>query len=118
MAVSIESSGPRGYKTWTVRWKHGEIYDYTDSASSARRIAAKARKEEKSIGWGKPRANPAKGTKLQRKVRAAKSSAKRRVAVALAKYLKQQNPGMNIVAAKVQKLGGGAVKITPIRRRR
>jgi hypothetical protein len=53
-------------------------------------------------------------TKLQRKVQSAKKAADRRVAVALAKYLKQQNPGRKFVAARVQKLKGGAIKITPM----
>jgi hypothetical protein len=57
-------------------------------------------------------------TKLERKVRAAKKAADRRVATALAKYLRQANPGKKIVAARVQKLKGGAVKITPVVGRR
>lgn len=55
------------------------------------------------------------GTKAERAVKAQKKSAKRRVAVALAKYLKQENPGKKIVGAKVQKLKGGVIKITPIK---
>lgn len=62
----------------------------------------------------KARGNPTKKTtKLERKVKAAKASAKRRVAVALAKYLKQVNP--SATHAKVQKLKGGVIKITPLK---
>lgn len=53
-------------------------------------------------------------TKLQRKVKAAKLSAKRRVAVALAKYLRQQNPGRKVVGAKVYKGKGGRRTIVPV----
>lgn len=48
MAVKVTSSGPRGSKTYEIRWKGGQLYDYTDNAADARRIAAKARREEKS----------------------------------------------------------------------
>ena len=56
-----------------------------------------------------------RGTKAQRKERAKKLSAKRRVAVALAKYLRQANPGMKADAVRVQKLKGGVIKITPVK---
>ena len=59
------------------------------------------------------RKNP--GTKAERAVRAQKASAKRRVAVALAKYLKQQNPGVKLAGAQVEHLKGGVLKITPIK---
>lgn len=58
------------------------------------------------------RSNP---TKAQRKTKTRKAATERRVAVALAKYLKQQNPGMKTAGAKVQKLKGGVLKITPIK---
>src|SRR5271166_5948314 len=57
-------------------------------------------------------ANP---TKAQRATRAKKAATERRVASALAKYLKQANPGMKTAGAKVQKLKGGVIKITPIK---
>jgi hypothetical protein len=57
-------------------------------------------------------------TKAERAVSSQKASAKRRVAVALAKYLRQQNPGTKLAGAKVEKLGGGVIKITPIKMNR
>jgi hypothetical protein len=63
-----------------------------------------------------PRSNP---TKAQKRVRAAstrkKAATERRVASALAKYLRVQNPGQKSSGAKIQKLNGGVIKITPIR---
>ena len=47
MAVKVISSGPRGAKTYEIRWKNGELYDYTDNAYDAKRKAAAARKEER-----------------------------------------------------------------------
>jgi len=63
------------------------------------------------------KANPSGGrtlTKLEKKVRAAKKAADRRVAVALAKYLRRENPGKKVVGAKVVKGKGGKRTITPI----
>lgn len=54
-------------------------------------------------------------TKAQKREKARKASVQRRVAVALAKYLKQQNPGTKLAGAKVEKLKGGVLKITPIK---
>ena len=54
-------------------------------------------------------------TKTAKRARAKTLSAKRRVAVALAKFLKQANPAMKTAGAKVQKLKGGVIKITPIK---
>jgi len=54
-------------------------------------------------------------TKLQRKVKAQKASVERRVASALAKFLKQANPAMKTAGAKLQRLKGGVIKITPIK---
>jgi hypothetical protein len=54
-------------------------------------------------------------TKLQRRVKAAKAATARRVASSLAKYLKVQNPAMKTAGAKVQRLKGGVIKITPIK---
>ena len=53
-------------------------------------------------------------TKLQKKVKAAKKAADRRVAVSLAKYLRQSNPGRKIVGAKVVKGKNGRRSITPL----
>jgi len=58
------------------------------------------------------RKNP---TKAQKREKSRKASVQRRVAVALAKFLKQANPAMKTAGAKVQKLKGGVIKITPIK---
>ena len=57
-------------------------------------------------------------TKLQRMVNASKRSKQKRVATALKKYLQQSNPGAKLAGAKVQKLAGGVIKITPIKANR
>jgi len=58
------------------------------------------------------RKNP---TKAQKREKARKASVQRRVAVALAKFLKLQNPSAKISGAELQKLKGGVLKITPIK---
>ena len=55
-------------------------------------------------------------TKVQAREKTRKVSAKRRVAAALRKYLKIQNPAMKAIGAAVQKLKGGVLKITQIGR--
>jgi len=47
-----------------------------------------------------------------------KASAKRRVAVALASYLKKVNPAVKLAGARVEKLKGGVLKIPPIKANR
>jgi hypothetical protein len=47
-----------------------------------------------------------------------KSSAKRRVAVALAKFLKQANPGRKYAGCKMQRNAGGSITIIPIKVKR
>lgn len=67
MAVTVKSSGPRGAKTYEIRWKRGELYDVADNAFMARTIAAKARKEEKEY-YSPSRRNPfrkVKGRKVK-----------------------------------------------------
>ena len=61
------------------------------------------------------RSNP---TKAQKREKAKKASAKRRVATALAGFLKKVNPGTKLAGAKVEKLKGGVLKITPIKANR
>lgn len=65
--------------------------------------------------WDDKKSNPGRPTKAQRAAKAKTAAAKRRVAVALAKFLKQANPAMKTAGASVQKLKGGVIKITPIR---
>ena len=54
-------------------------------------------------------------TKKSRLAKARKASAKRRVATALASWLKKMNPAMKLAGAKVEKLKGGVLKVTPIK---
>jgi len=64
-------------------------------------------------GAKKPkRKNP---TKAQKRAKAQKASVQRRVASALAKFLKQANPAMKTAGASIQRLKGGVIKITPIK---
>lgn len=44
-----------------------------------------------------------------------KAAVSRRVASALAGFLKKMNPGTKAAGAKVQRLKGGVIKITPIK---
>jgi hypothetical protein len=54
-------------------------------------------------------------TKAKAREKSRKASVQRRVALSLAKYLKQVNPSMKTVGAKVQRLARGVLKITPIK---
>ena len=58
------------------------------------------------------RKNP---TKAQKRAKAKTAATKRKVASALATFLKKTNPGAKLAGARVQKLGGGVIKITPIK---
>ena len=58
------------------------------------------------------RKNP---TKAQKREKAKKASVQRRVAVALAKFLKQANPAMKTAGATVTRLEGGGFTIRPIK---
>jgi len=58
------------------------------------------------------RKNP---TKAQKREKARKASVKRRVATALANFLKQANPGSKATSAKVTRLKGGGFTIRPIK---
>jgi hypothetical protein len=61
------------------------------------------------------KANP---TKAQKREKAKKVSAKRRVAVALAKFLKQANPAGKYAGATMRRNKGGSITIVPIKVRR
>jgi len=118
MAVRVSSSGPRGAKTYEIRWKNGELYDYTDNATAAKRIAAKARKEERAY-YGQGKRNPGKKpSKLQRLMASTKRAKQKRMAKALNEYLKVRNPGTKLAGAKVIKNAGGSITIIPIKLRR
>jgi hypothetical protein len=64
--------------------------------------------------------NPSVGrvTKAAKREKTRKASVQRRVALALAKFLKQANPAMKTAGAQVQRLKGGVLKITPIKANR
>ena len=107
------------YDRWRARLRKDGIDDGT--------ISGAARAEalwNKMIGQflrrsrhGRKRSNPGGGrklTKLEKKVRAAKKAADRRVAVALAKYLRQENPGRTVVGAKRTRGKGGRITLVPI----
>jgi hypothetical protein len=61
--------------------------------------------------------NPSGGrvTKAQKREKSKIKAAKRRVAVALAKFLKQANPAMKTAGATVTRLKGGGFTIRPIK---
>ena len=53
-------------------------------------------------------------TKLQKKVNASKRSKKKRIAVALQKFLKTQNPAAKYAGAKIQR-NKGSITIIPVK---
>jgi UDP-N-acetylglucosamine:LPS N-acetylglucosamine transferase len=66
-----------------------------------------------TVDWSGPaRKNP---TKKQKREKSRKASVQRRVAVALAKFLKQANPAMKTAGATVTRLKGGGFTIRPIK---
>jgi hypothetical protein len=66
-----------------------------------------------SVAMSNPsRRNP---TKAQKREKAKKDSAARRIALALAKFLKQANPAMKTAGATVTRLKGGGLTIRPIK---
>lgn len=95
LALARRLYGGKGERNWLGRPTKQAVYVQQESGNPTRR-------------------NP--GTKAERAVASQKLAAKRRIAVALAKYLKQQNPAAGKLAgAKIEKLKGGVLKITPIR---
>jgi hypothetical protein len=54
-------------------------------------------------------------TKTARREKARKVSAKRRVAVALGKFLRAKNPGKRYAGAKMQSNPGGSITIIPVK---
>jgi len=61
------------------------------------------------------RKNP---TKAQKREKARKASVQRRVATALANFLKKANPAMKTTGARITKLKGGGFNIRPIKAKR
>ncbi len=93
MAVKVTSSGPRGSKTYEIR-VNGHLYDYTDNLGDARRIAARARKEEKT---GKK--NPAKSVRLSNFTGTIKKNANGTVSIS--GRAKRRNPSKRSVRKRV-----------------
>lgn len=110
MAVRVSSSGPRGAKTYEIRWKDGELYDYTDNAYHAKQLAARARKEEREL---RTRKNP---TKAQKREKAKKLSTKRRIAEALKNFVRKANPAAKGVVKATKVKGGWNVRVVDVRR--
>jgi len=113
---------------WEVYYSGGYLGTVTAKSSAA--ALRKARHEWGSSGeWSDAqlrsfkvhRRNPSRRrnpTKAERRLSARKAATDRRVATALAKYLRAQNPGAKLAGAKVQKLKGGVLKITPVKMNR
>ena len=55
---------------------------------------------------------------LATKVKSARASGKRRVAVALKNFLKKANPGRKYAGCKMQRNAGGSITIIPIKVKR
>lgn len=103
----------------------GTTYDSDIMATSQKDAIARAKRRDGQNYWrygdGSPitiharlatRSNP---VKTRKRAKAHKASVERRVASALAKFLKQANPAMKTAGARVQRLKGGVIKITPIK---
>jgi hypothetical protein len=93
----------------------------TVSARTSREALSIAREQTGYSRLTVRRANPSRIGKRVMVARRKKAATERRVASALATYLKRLNPGRKLAGAKVQKLAGGVIKITPVklnRRRR
>lgn len=98
-------------------WQNAGSYATRADAVDAMRIFKGGGYTAKEVKISPVRSNPSRrpATKLQRMVNASKRATKKRVAVALKKFLHQTNPGAKLAGAKIQKLAGGVIKITPIR---
>lgn len=102
----VDSEGPRGYKTYSVRrrYDHQTQY-YTTSKTEATQHAARLQREENEK---RKRRNPTKKQK--------KPTPQKRISAALTKYLRKINPAMRgATAVRVKKLKGGGVTITPVK---
>lgn len=91
------------------------VFDAMERAGAAYHAAQDEYFYQKSLRRNPCRKNP---TKAQKRLNASMRSKRKRMATALRKYLQQQNPGTKLAGAKVQKLKGGVLKITPIKAQR
>jgi len=92
----------------SLGYKSGKVTDWAKEAYQTR----STQKRRAVRGGPGPKRNP---TKAEKKAAAQKAAVERRVAAALAKFLKQANPAMKTAGAKLQRLKGGVIKITPIK---
>ena len=106
--------------SWGVKYSWHEPVGIFDRKQDAEVLARQMREANRQAGLTgsvkviktQPRPNP---SKVERAVASQKAAVRRRVAVALAKYLKQQNPGVKLAGAQIEHLKGGVLKITPIK---
>jgi len=114
--------------TWTIRVKYPgqvseEVHEFEPGTSKkeVNRVLREYAMSDRTGSYStkliypKRRKNP---TKAQKREKTRKASAKRRVAVALASYLKKVNPAVKLAGARVEKMKGGVLKITPIKANR
>jgi hypothetical protein len=114
--------------TWTIRVKYPgqvseEVHEFEPGTSKkeVNRVLREYAMSDRTGSYStkliypKRRKNP---TKAQKREKTRKASAKRRVAVALAKFLKQANPAGKYAGAKMQRNKGGSITIIPIKLRR
>lgn len=102
----------RGY--WLMERSTGDVVGTYRTRAEATRAMREMGPGLRVVTVKKP--NPAhKSGRAQQREATRKRAAQRRVAIALAKYLKQANPGKKLAGAKVYKLKGGAVRIVPIK---
>jgi dGTP triphosphohydrolase len=113
----------------------GKPYSRTESNAQARKIVSRlfgrnahvdsgTRAHIATLLWNDyqsygPKTNPKgrKMTKAQKRVNASKKSKQKRMAAALRKFLKAQNPAANYAGAKIQR-NKGSITIIPIKLRR
>ena len=115
----------KAYEKAKAQWERvGAEYGFGPSPQMTRagkayekarvRLRTLAAKAEGTV-YHPPRKNP---TKAQKREASKKASAKRRVAVALAKFLKQANPAGKYAGATMRRNKGGSITIVPIKVRR
>jgi hypothetical protein len=119
-------------KEWRIADGHGQVLGSVMAATGKAAVAKATREGMRGSGGSRPRFAIEKGayrdtykpknasrrlTKAQRRVNASKRSAKRRIAKALQKFLKSQNPAANYAGARIRR-NKGSITIIPIKLRR
>lgn len=105
-----------------------ELFTFTD-VNKAHEFHARKKAQGHRVKWGGQqggypptwdvyvgaKSNPGRRlTKAQKRESAKKASAKRRVAVALANFLKKANPAKKYAGAQIRRNKGGSITIIPI----